>query len=401
MKRTLDNSQPMSASPFIPEPKKQKTTETPSFLAAGFDQSRMKTQPETMSAHPLTLIINPKESMYLARPNNTLYPLLNSNGNPEAVIKILKPKHHLGKIENEQTILKQVSILDPCMIQVLSDDYLASRKVWDTTPKIERFRIKSQTFDWDVIETYKLPKKSKSILLEAGTSNLKELLEETNDSIFRANMLKYMSQILNQIQILSKARIAHRDVKLSNIVFFKETDQLKLIDFETACEMDEHNHNCSNAIHYTGTKEYLSPEQVLLIVQKDNSTIPCHKIDVWAAGITFIRLILNNDSIKQGQFSILLEQHITIFEQLTTWQQKALKSEESTKKLIFQAYAPFIRKTFALLSKARVDSNIITLLKKMLQLDSDSRISIEDTVIFFETKIKSNPSLINLFSSTS
>lgn len=85
---------------------------------------------------------------------------------------------------------------------------------------------------------------------------------------------RVFKQFLSALHYLHERNIAHRDIKLENILF-DENLQVKLVDFGFAAHLDPVKLNKT----YVGTENYMSPEQ--LCQQPYNGK----KIDVFAAGM--------------------------------------------------------------------------------------------------------------------
>lgn len=81
---------------------------------------------------------------------------------------------------------------------------------------------------------------------------------------------------------MHQKKIAHRDIKLENILMTRATDPLecKLTDFGFASILDE-NHMFKDSL---GSPNYMAPE---LIVKKPYS----YKVDVWATGCVLYSML--------------------------------------------------------------------------------------------------------------
>lgn len=86
-----------------------------------------------------------------------------------------------------------------------------------------------------------------------------------------------MTQLAHTLEYLHSRGIAHRDVKLENILIDKKTLGIKLIDFGFAIKATGPSARSS----LIGTPSYLPPE---MISSKEYDPF---KADVWALGILF------------------------------------------------------------------------------------------------------------------
>ena len=77
--------------------------------------------------------------------------------------------------------------------------------------------------------------------------------------------------------------IAHRDLKLENVLIDPKSEQVKIIDFgfSVHCKNDE-----GGLQQVLGTPCYMSPEII------DKKTYDPFKVDVWALGVLFYRILV-------------------------------------------------------------------------------------------------------------
>ena len=96
-------------------------------------------------------------------------------------------------------------------------------------------------------------------------------------------------KLLKTMEALHKQGICHRDVKLENVMYNKDTHKLKLIDFGFATETEEVNEEGkriqTQQRDQCGSIHYVAPE----IVQ--NKLYDGKKSDVWALGILLFVLL--------------------------------------------------------------------------------------------------------------
>ena len=95
-------------------------------------------------------------------------------------------------------------------------------------------------------------------------------------------------------------QIAHRDIKLDNLLFDQSTGQLKIIDFGFALEVEKGKKITQNC----GTPLYSDPD-----IRKKTAYCP-FAADVWATGVTFYVLITGAWPFD-GEFEGDLNRNIT------------------------------------------------------------------------------------------
>lgn len=113
---------------------------------------------------------------------------------------------------------------------------------------------------------------------------------------------KYIKDLLQCLEGLKSAGIAHRDIKPGNLILNKGT--ITMIDFGFACFY----HECKGK---KGTAKFLPPEFFFL------PEINWQKGDVFAMGVTIISLITNGSTLYENYFSHT-EQASAFFSAYTT-----------------------------------------------------------------------------------
>lgn len=156
--------------------------------------------------------------------------------------------------------------------------------------ELEIMKILSQNCPSVVICYYGLAKTKFGNGLIMEYVNGRELFEiyEKNIQISVEQQYTILYHLFSGINCMHSLGIAHRDIKLENIIF--NENGIKIIDFGDACYFKNSKNICNNI---RGTKECMSPEignnQILLYPK----LWPC--CDVWASGIVMLELIFNGD----------------------------------------------------------------------------------------------------------
>ena len=100
----------------------------------------------------------------------------------------------------------------------------------------------------------------------------------------QGEFLFYFKQIIDAVEYIHGKDIAHRDLKLENIMIDCSTRVLKLIDFGEACVCNRDGMKInSNGVH--GTLPYIAPEEFL------NVEYDALKVDIWAIGIILYEIL--------------------------------------------------------------------------------------------------------------
>jgi calcium-dependent protein kinase len=152
------------------------------------------------------------------------------------------------------------------------------------------------------------------------------------------NAKTIMHQLLTAVDFLHNSKIAHRDIKLENILISeKEGISIKLIDFDTAAFFDE-----GGLTGRQGTLHYMAPETIGKNYDE--------KCDIWSCGVIFYTLITGKTCLPgmtQGQNPSKLK---------------------------------LISIDFSLPVFQSVSSKSLSLLKQMLQKDPSKRISAKNAL---------------------
>jgi serine/threonine protein kinase len=166
---------------------------------------------------------------------------------------------------------------------------------------------------------------------------------------------KFIYNLLNGLNIMHQHDIAHRDIKLENIMYDVKSNEIKIVDMGLSCFTNtiyQHNHNPC-------TPTYASPELLKHIRIVDDK-----KNDVWATGISvFIVLAKVCDKIDY-----------------------ALKYQDEDVEKYIDGYenirSDYLEKTIVRYA-AFIDSEYINIVTKMVKTDYSERPSINSMLNFF------------------
>ncbi|MGF1488085.1 MAG: AAA family ATPase [Prochloraceae cyanobacterium] len=119
------------------------------------------------------------------------------------------------------------------------------------------------------------------------------------------NFLKIAIKITTGLAEIHAAKIVHKDLNPSNIVFNPETKQLKIIDFGISTILSKENPTLKNPNTLEGTIAYISPEQT----GRMNRPLD-YRTDFYSLGVTFYELLTNQLPFKQDDLLELIHCHI-------------------------------------------------------------------------------------------
>jgi serine/threonine protein kinase len=136
----------------------------------------------------------------------------------------------------------------------------------------------------------------------------------------------FFKQLINGLNSLKKANIAHRDIKLENLVIDNEYS-LKIIDFGFSCRIQDQNEKLIRYDYSLGTEGYMAPEV-------NRGEYFADKIDVFSTGVILFCLLFGHapffKATKQDKFySLLIERDNRVY-----WE-KILKSRTVGNDAIF------------------------------------------------------------------
>lgn len=190
---------------------------------------------------------------------------------------------------------------------------------YDQTSQKNEYEILKLLSHPNIIRTYCYNETDKSISLDFIKGV--DLFEYLDSEVILTEYQIYLifKQIVTAVMYCHQNNIAHRDLKLENIMI-KEDGKIILIDFEFSCNLK--NNKTINITKLSGTLEYLSPEilnhvTTSLVNNKikyvfkneiDNITYDPIATDVWCIGIILYELIFRRSPKLQSSSEILLQE---------------------------------------------------------------------------------------------
>jgi len=245
----------------------------------------------------------------------SLYPPLNNLSLPPlspliksiSRVPIIKERPHLEVIKNfpkineklEDRIKEDFEIVKVLGQGNFSTIYLAKSKETDDPVAIKIFKNKSNEIEneFAVLQELDHPNimkvfeiihdkssGNKILIMEfAGDRTLKDIQLHNEPQIFsEEETIKIFLQILDAVDYMHLRKVAHCDLKMENIVYSRETEAVKLIDFGFSGTFLEKIDSL-----FCGTMGYMSPQ---LLQKKEYCPF---KADVWALGIILFKMLFN------------------------------------------------------------------------------------------------------------
>ncbi|MBD2043870.1 AAA family ATPase [Microcoleus sp. FACHB-672] len=189
------------------------------------------------------------------------------------------------------------------ILKVLKQDY-------PTPAQLSRYRTEyhiTQSLDLaGVVKVYDLRKYQNTLVMlleDFGGKSLKHWLQKCRFPL--AEFLKVAITTADALGHIHAANIIHKDINPSNIVFNKETNQLKIIDFGISTQLTRETPALKNPNVLEGTLAYMSPEQT----GRMNRALD-YRTDFYSLGMTFYELLTNQLPFETDDAMELVHCHI-------------------------------------------------------------------------------------------
>ncbi|MEG3894323.1 MULTISPECIES: AAA family ATPase [unclassified Microcoleus] len=159
-----------------------------------------------------------------------------------------------------------------------------------------------------IIQTYSLEAYQNGYALiveDFGGISLKEWTGKGKTVPSLVEFFQIAIDLCNTLDILSRQRIIHKDIKPANILINPETKQVKLIDFSIASLLPRETQTLMSPNVLEGTLSYLSPEQT----GRMNRGLD-YRTDFYSLGVTFYELLTGKLPFQSNDPMELIHCHI-------------------------------------------------------------------------------------------
>jgi len=201
--------------------------------------------------------------------------------------------------------------------------------------------------------------KKLTLVFEYIDTDLKKIIDKTEGKGLEASICKsYLYQILQGMRLIHKLKILHRDLKPQNILVTND-GIIKIADFGLSRGFGI---PVKNYTHEVVTLWYRPPD--VLIGNKNYYT----SIDIWSIGCIFAEMLIGNVAFQGQNEDDQLERIMNMF-----------GCSESIEKSVFGWKYP-IQKSINEVFPSIIDHDCLDLLERMLNLNPELRISVDDAL---------------------
>lgn len=181
------------------------------------------------------------------------------------------------KVDGAKVALKVVRADDPEMITRCQQEFEVMRKL--DHPNI----TKAHDF-------FTFSKGTVLVMEHFSGQSLDKVLGNTpGHRLAEEDARRLFSKLMHAIAYLHKQGVIHRDIKAQNMLVAEDLSDLRLLDFNTACQVED------GALTLTGTADYMPPEVLLGQSLSESS-------DVWAAGVCLYLMLAGEVPLRRQQF---------------------------------------------------------------------------------------------------
>ncbi|MBW4682978.1 MAG: AAA family ATPase [Microcoleus vaginatus WJT46-NPBG5] len=191
----------------------------------------------------------------------------------------------------------------PVILKVLKQDY-------PTPAELTRYRTEYQITKClnlaGVVQVYDLQKYQNTLVMfleDFGGKSLKYWMQQSRFTL--EEFLQIAIATTDALGQIHAANVIHKDINPSNLVFNKETHQLKIIDFGISTKLTRETPALKNPNVLEGTLAYMSPEQT----GRMNRVLD-YRTDFYSLGVTFYELLTNQLPFETDDALELVHCHI-------------------------------------------------------------------------------------------
>ncbi len=174
----------------------------------------------------------------------------------------------------------------PIILKILKENYPS---VSELTRYKQEYEITRSLNVNSIVKAYELQRYENSLVMfleDFGGQSLKLLLSQGQLSI--EEFLTIAIKTTESLVAIHTAKIIHKDINPSNIVYNSQTGQLKIIDFGISTRLSQEFMTVCSPHQIEGTLAYIAPEQT----GRMNRGID-HRSDFYSFGITLYELLTN------------------------------------------------------------------------------------------------------------
>ena len=196
--------------------------------------------------------------------------------------------------ENNQSVI----------LKLLKKDYPPPQEI----ARLQReFDLIKQFKGKGVIEAISLDKHDNSyvLVMDDFSGELLTTILDRDGAVTIAQFFSIALKLTDVLGHIHKAGIVHNDINPKHIIWNKQSNDIRLIDCNTASQLSFENPSIANPNMLEGTLEYMSPEQT----GRMNRTVD-YRSDFYSLGATFYKILTGHTPFETTDLTELVHSHI-------------------------------------------------------------------------------------------